>query len=190
FLDEKGKLYQNDKKIHLPSVTQEAVLQVLRQRFHKHKIYTYISNILVAVNPSKFLPLYYNPKYVKLYENQPLGKLSPHIFAIADVAFRTMLSRQANQCILISGESGSGKTESSSYLIHCLTTLNQGKFSAVFHVFLQAFGNAQTAENNNCSRFGKFIQLIYLENASSANILVKETSHISYMSLNCFNFCL
>uniref|UniRef100_A0A096MDT4 Uncharacterized protein n=1 Tax=Poecilia formosa TaxID=48698 RepID=A0A096MDT4_POEFO len=162
---------ESDDLCSLPSVTQEAVLQVLRQRFHKHKIYTYISNILVAVNPNKFLPLYYNPKYVKLYENQPLGKLSPHIFAIADVAFRTMLSRQANQCILISGESGSGKTESSSYLIHCLTTLNQGKFSGGLErailgagPVLEAFGNAQTAENNNCSRFGKFIQLIYLEN--------------------------
>uniref|UniRef100_A0A3B3XL47 Myosin IXb n=1 Tax=Poecilia mexicana TaxID=48701 RepID=A0A3B3XL47_9TELE len=161
---------ESDDLCSLPSVTQEAVLQVLRQRFHKHKIYTYISNILVAVNPNKFLPLYYNPKYVKLYENQPLGKLSPHIFAIADVAFRTMLSRQANQCILISGESGSGKTESSSYLIHCLTTLNQGKFSGGLErailgagPVLEAFGNAQTAENNNCSRFGKFIQLIYLE---------------------------
>lgn len=120
---------ESDDLCSLPSVTKEAVLEVLGQRFHKHKIYTYISNILVAVNPNRFLPLYYNPKYVKLYKNQPLGNLSPHIFAIADVAFRTMLDRQANQCILISGESGSGKTESSSYLIHCLTTLNPGTYA-------------------------------------------------------------
>ncbi|MEQ2214769.1 hypothetical protein XENOCAPTIV_019442 [Xenoophorus captivus] len=119
----------SDDLCNLSSVTEEEVLQVLRQRFFKHKIYTYISNILIAINPNKFLHLYYNPKYVKLYENQPLGKLSPHIFAIADVAFRTMLNRQVNQCIMISGESGSGKTESSSYLIHCLTTLSQGTYS-------------------------------------------------------------
>ncbi|XP_027875163.1 unconventional myosin-IXb isoform X2 [Xiphophorus couchianus] len=161
---------ESDDLCSLPSVTKEAVLEVLRQRFHKHKIYTYISNILVAVNPNRFLPLYYNPKYVKLYKNQPLGNLSPHIFAIADVAFRTMLDRQANQCILISGESGSGKTESSSYLIHCLTTLNPGTYAGGLErailgagPVLEAFGNAKTAENNNSSRFGKFIQLIYLE---------------------------
>ncbi|KAM4728261.1 unconventional myosin-IXb isoform 2-T2 [Anableps anableps] len=160
----------SDDLCNLPSVTEEGVLQVLRQRFIEHKIYTYISNILVAINPNKFLPLYYNPKYVKLYKNQPLGKLSPHIFAIADVAFRTMLNRQVNQCIIISGESGSGKTESSSYLIHCLTTLNQGTYSGGLErailgagPVLEAFGNAKTAENNNSSRIGKFIQLIYLE---------------------------
>ncbi|XP_047224590.1 unconventional myosin-IXb isoform X5 [Girardinichthys multiradiatus] len=160
----------SDDLCNLSSVTEEEVLQVLRQRFFKHKIYTYISNILIAINPNKFLHLYYNPKYVKLYENQPLGKLSPHIFAIADVAFRTMLNRQVNQCIMISGESGSGKTESSSYLIHCLTTLSQGTYSggverAILGAgpVLEAFGNAKTADNNNSSRFGKFIQLIYLE---------------------------
>uniref|UniRef100_A0A3Q2P762 Myosin IXb n=1 Tax=Fundulus heteroclitus TaxID=8078 RepID=A0A3Q2P762_FUNHE len=161
---------ESDDLCNLSPVTEEGVLQVLRQRFSKRKIYTYISGILVAVNPNRFLPLYYNPKYVKLYENQPLGKLSPHIFAMADVAFRTMLSRQANQCIVISGENGSGKTESSSYLIHCLTTLSQGTYSGGLErailgagPVLEAFGNAKTAENNNSSRFGKFIQLIYLE---------------------------
>lgn len=160
----------SDDLCNLCAVTEEGVMQVLRQRFLKRKIYTYISDILVAVNPNKFLPLYYNPKYVKLYENQPLGKLSPHIFAIADVAFRTMLSRQVNQCIVLTGESGSGKTESSSYLIHCLTTLSQGTYSGGLErailgagPVLEAFGNAKTGENSNSSRFGKFIQLIYLE---------------------------
>ncbi|KAM4557207.1 unconventional myosin-IXb isoform 2-T2 [Fundulus diaphanus] len=161
---------ESDDLCNLSPVTEEGVLQVLRQRFSKRKIYTYISGILVAINPNRFLPLYYNPKYVKLYENQPLGKLSPHIFAMADVSFRTMLNRQANQCIVISGENGSGKTESSSYLIHCLTTLSQGTYSGGLErailgagPVLEAFGNAKTAQNNNSSRFGKFIQLIYLE---------------------------
>lgn len=121
---------QYDDLCNLETVTEENVLEVLRQRFHRLKIYTYTRNILIAVNPNKFLPVYYNPKYVKMYENQPLGKLSPHIFAIADVAFRTMLNRQVNQCIVISGESGSGKTESSNYLIHCLTALSQKTYSS------------------------------------------------------------
>lgn len=124
-----GKSEDCDDLCDLPAVTEEAVLDALRQRFCKHKIYTYVSNILLAINPNKFLPLYYNPKYVKMYENQPLGKLSPHIFALADVAFRAMLDRQANQCIVISGESGSGKTESCNYLIHCLTALSRKTYS-------------------------------------------------------------
>ncbi|GLD71992.1 unconventional myosin-IXb-like isoform X1 [Lates japonicus] len=119
-----------DDLCNLKTVTEESILQALRQRFYKLKIYTYASNILIAINPNKFLPVYYNPKYVKMYENQPLGKLSPHIFATADVTFRTMLNRQVNQCIVISGESGSGKTESCSYLIHCLTALSQKTYSS------------------------------------------------------------
>lgn len=119
-----------DDLCSLSTLTEENVLEVLRQRFYKHKIYTYANKILIAINPNKFLPVYYNPMYVKMYENQPLGKLSPHIFAIADVTFRAMLNRQANQCIVITGESGSGKTESSSYLIHCLTSLSQNMYSS------------------------------------------------------------
>ncbi|XP_074545706.1 unconventional myosin-IXb [Halichoeres trimaculatus] len=159
-----------DDLCNLQTVTEESIRDALRERFYKLKIYTYASNILIALNPNKFLPVYYNPKYVKMYENQPLGKLSPHIFAMADVAFRAMLNRHVNQCIVISGESGSGKTESSSYLIHCLTALSQKTHSSGLKrtilgagPVLEAFGNARTAENNNSSRFGKFIQLNYLE---------------------------
>ncbi|XP_040910848.1 unconventional myosin-IXb isoform X2 [Toxotes jaculatrix] len=159
-----------DDLCNLQTVTEQSILEALRQRFYSLKIYTYASNILIAINPNKFLPVYYNPKYVKMYENQPLGKLSPHIFAIADVAFRTMLNRQVNQCIVISGESGAGKTESSSYLIHCLTSLSQKTYSSGLErtilgagLVLEAFGNAKTVKNNNSSRFGKFIQLNYLE---------------------------
>ncbi|XP_042353404.1 unconventional myosin-IXb [Plectropomus leopardus] len=158
-----------DDLCNLQTVTEESVLEALRQRFYRLKIYTYASNILIAINPNKFLPLYYNPKYVKKYENQPLGKLSPHIFAIADVAFRSMLNRQVNQCIVLSGESGSGKTESCSYLIHCLTALSQKTYSSGLErtilgagPVLEAFGNAKTAENDNSSRFGMFVQLNYL----------------------------
>ncbi|XP_056148607.1 unconventional myosin-IXb isoform X2 [Lampris incognitus] len=159
-----------DNLCNLPALTEDSILVALRQRFSKHKIYTYASGILIAVNPYKFLPMYYNPKYVKMYENQPLGKLSPHVFAMADVAYRAMLNKQVNQCIVISGESGSGKTESTSFLIHCLTALSQKLYcSGVERTILgagpvlEAFGNAKTVQNNNCSRFGKFIRLNYLE---------------------------
>ncbi|XP_061151306.1 unconventional myosin-IXb isoform X4 [Syngnathus typhle] len=165
----------------LPAVTEDAVVEALRSRFLERKIYTYASNILVALNPNKFLPVYYNPKYVKLYENQPLGKLSPHIFAMANLAYRSMLKCKAHQCMVMSGESGSGKTESSSYLVHCLTALSQqtycsGMERAILGAspVLQAFGNAKTAANNNSSRFGKFIQLNYLESGVIRGAVIKK----------------
>ncbi|KAM9789418.1 unconventional myosin-IXb [Neosynchiropus ocellatus] len=170
-----------DDLCSLGHVTEENILAALRERFSKHKIYTYASNILIAVNPNKFLPAFYNPKYVKMYEKQPLGKLSPHIFAIADQAYRAMLSRQAHQCIMLSGERASGKTESSSYLIHCLTALSQKTYCCGLErtilgasPVLEAFGNATTADNNNSSRFGKFIQLNYLESGVIRGAVIKK----------------
>ncbi|KAM9458988.1 unconventional myosin-IXb-like isoform 1-T1 [Salvelinus alpinus] len=159
-----------DDLCSLSTLTEDTILAALRQRFYEHNIYTYASGILVAINPFKFLPIY-NPKYVKMYNNQPLGKLSPHIFAVADVAYHTMLKKQENQCVVISGESGSGKTQSANFLIHCLTALSQKGYSSGVErtilgagPVLEAFGNAKTAQNNHSSRFGKFIQVNYLEN--------------------------
>uniref|UniRef100_A0A673LXV4 Unconventional myosin-IXb-like n=1 Tax=Sinocyclocheilus rhinocerous TaxID=307959 RepID=A0A673LXV4_9TELE len=165
---------------NLPELTEESILGTLRHRFHKQKIYTFASNILIVVNPFKFLPIY-NPRYVKMYENHTLGKLEPHVFAIADAAFHTMLNKQVNQCIVISGESGSGKTQSTNFLIHCLTAFTQkGYTSGVERTILgagpvlEAFGNAKTAYNNNSSRFGKFIQVNYLESGVVRGAVVEK----------------
>uniref|UniRef100_A0A8C6XCU1 Myosin IXB n=1 Tax=Naja naja TaxID=35670 RepID=A0A8C6XCU1_NAJNA len=142
---------------NLPNLTETTLLENLKRRFLKQKIYTYVGSILIAINPFKFLPIY-NPKYVQMYENHQLGKLEPHIFAIADVAYHAMLKKHTNQCIVISGESGSGKTQSTNFLIHCLTALSQkGYASGVERTILgagpvlEAFGNAKTAHNNNSS---------------------------------------
>ncbi|XP_030322023.1 unconventional myosin-IXb isoform X2 [Calypte anna] len=169
-----------DDLCNLPNLTETTLLENLKCRFLKHKIYTYAGSILIAINPFKFLPIY-NPKYVKMYENHQLGKLEPHIFAIADVAYHTMLKKHINQCIVISGESGSGKTQSTNFLIHCLTALSQkGYASGVERTILgagpvlEAFGNAKTAHNNNSSRFGKFIQVNYLENGIVRGAVVEK----------------
>ncbi|XP_058606755.1 unconventional myosin-IXb isoform X4 [Onychostoma macrolepis] len=169
-----------DDLCNLPGLTEESILGTLRHRFHKQKIYTFASNILIAVNPFKFLPIY-NPRYVKMYENHTLGKLEPHVFAIADAAFHAMLNKRVNQCIVISGESGSGKTQSTNFLIHCLTALSQkGYTSGVERTILgagpvlEAFGNAKTAYNNNSSRFGKFIQVNYLESGVVRGAVVEK----------------
>ncbi|EPY88458.1 myosin IXB isoform 2-like protein [Camelus ferus] len=173
-----------DDLCNLPELTEENLLKNLKHRFLQQKIYTYAGSILVAVNPFKFLPIY-NPKYVKMYENQQLGKLEPHVFALADVAYYAMLRKHVNQCIVISGESGSGKTQSTNFLIHCLTALSQkGYASGVERTILgagpvlEAFGNAKTAHNNNSSRFGKFIQVNYLESG-----IVRGNYHVFYYLL-------
>uniref|UniRef100_A0A8C9T9B6 Myosin IXB n=1 Tax=Scleropages formosus TaxID=113540 RepID=A0A8C9T9B6_SCLFO len=169
-----------DDLCNLPRLTVSSILDNLRNRFQKKKIYTYAGSILIAINPFKFLPIY-NPKYVKMYENHQLGKLEPHIFAIADVAYYAMLRKGMNQCIVISGESGSGKTQSTNFLIHCLTALSQkGYASGVERTILgagpvlEAFGNAKTAHNNNSSRFGKFIQVNYLESGIVRGAVVEK----------------
>ncbi|XP_075713831.1 unconventional myosin-IXa isoform X2 [Rhinoderma darwinii] len=164
----------------LPELSERALLETLRTRFRQEKIYTYVGSILVAVNPFRFLPIY-NPKYVKMYDNRRLGEREPHIYAVADSAYHAMLRRQRNQCIVISGETGSGKTQSTNFLIHHLTALSQkGYASGVEQIILgagpvlEAFGNAKTSQNNNSSRFGKFIQVNYHETGTVRGAYVEK----------------
>ncbi|XP_027889187.1 unconventional myosin-IXa-like isoform X12 [Xiphophorus couchianus] len=182
----------------LPELTERALLESLRTRFRQEKIYTYVGSILIVINPFQFLPIY-NPKYVKLYDNHTLGKLEPHIYAVADVAYHAMLQRRKNQCIVISGESGSGKTQSTNFLIHHLTALSQKGFaSGVEQIILgagpvlEAFGNAKTAHNNNSSRFGKFIQVNYQESGTVRGAYVEkyllEKSRLVYQEHNERNY--
>ena len=109
---------------NLPDLNENTLLDNLKRRFEKSNIYTYVGSILIAVNPFRFYPIY-NPKYVKLYQNRRLCELPPHIFAIADAAYHKMLADHMDQCIVISGESGSGKTESTNLLLHHLSALSQ-----------------------------------------------------------------
>uniref|UniRef100_A0A8C1STG2 Myosin IXAb n=1 Tax=Cyprinus carpio TaxID=7962 RepID=A0A8C1STG2_CYPCA len=164
----------------LPDLNERTLLENLRGRFRQEKIYTYVGGILIVLNPFKFLPIY-NPKYVKMYDNHQLGKLEPHVYAVADAAYHAMLQRRRNQCIVISGESGSGKTQSTNFLIHHLTALSQKGFaSGVEQIILgagpvlEAFGNAKTAHNNNSSRFGKFIQVNYQESGTVRGAYVEK----------------
>lgn len=134
-LMERGLLPQPDSQgdhadlCCLPELNERSLLDNLRSRFYQEKIYTYVGTILIGINPFKFLPIY-NPKYVKMYDNHTLGDLEPHIYAVADVAYHAMLQKQRNQCIVISGESGSGKTQSTNFLIHHLTALSQKGFAS------------------------------------------------------------
>ncbi|XP_070827077.1 unconventional myosin-IXAa [Chaetodon trifascialis] len=201
---ERGLLPQPDSQgdhadlCYLPELNERSLLDNLRSRFRQEKIYTYVGSILIVINPFKFLPIY-NPKYVKMYDNHTLGDLEPHIYAVADVAYHAMLQRERNQCIVISGESGSGKTQSTNFLIHHLTALSQKGFaSGVEQIILgagpvlEAFGNAKTAHNNNSSRFGKFIQVNYQESGTVRGAYVEkyllEKSRLVYQEHNERNY--
>uniref|UniRef100_H3CUJ6 Myosin IHb n=1 Tax=Tetraodon nigroviridis TaxID=99883 RepID=H3CUJ6_TETNG len=146
--------------------SESAFLDNLRKRFHENLIYTYIGTLLVSVNPYKQLDIY-SKKQMDTYMGVNFFELPPHIYALADNVFRTMQSEYNNHFILISGESGAGKTEASKkilqfYAVSCPSTrlLNNIRDRLVLsNPVLEAFGNAKTLKNDNSSRFGKYMDI-------------------------------
>ncbi|PIA14776.1 hypothetical protein COEREDRAFT_65196, partial [Coemansia reversa NRRL 1564] len=154
-------------------LNEASVVHNLKQRYASNMIYTYSGLFLVAVNPYYNLQIY-GAEYIAAYKNKKRNEVTPHIFSIADAAFHDMLHSKENQSILITGESGAGKTENTKKVIQYLTaiasdhkaqsgltatgrSLEQQILSA--NPILESFGNAQTIRNNNSSRFGKFIRI-------------------------------
>ncbi|RHN78327.1 putative myosin ATPase [Medicago truncatula] len=147
---------------------EPGVLQNLQIRYTINEIYTYTGNILIAVNPFQRLPHLYANETMAKYKGADFGEQSPHPFAIAGYAYRKMINEEKSQAILVSGESGAGKTESTKMLMHYLAYLGgraatEGR-SVEQQVLesnpvLEAFGNAKTVRNNNSSRFGKFVEI-------------------------------
>uniref|UniRef100_A0A0E0CLR9 Myosin motor domain-containing protein n=1 Tax=Oryza meridionalis TaxID=40149 RepID=A0A0E0CLR9_9ORYZ len=147
---------------------EPGVLHNLKSRYGMNEIYTYTGNILIAVNPFQRLPHLYNNHMMEIYKGAGFGELSPHPFAIADRAYRYMMNYGVSQAILVSGESGAGKTESTKMLMQYLAFMGgkvqSGGRSVQQQVLesnpvLEAFGNAKTVRNNNSSRFGKFVEI-------------------------------
>ncbi|XP_076338639.1 unconventional myosin-Ic-like isoform X2 [Tachypleus tridentatus] len=145
---------------------EESFIENLRKRFKENLIYTYIGSVLVSVNPYKDLGIY-KKEFVEHYRNVNFYELPPHVFAIADTAYRLMREECCDQCILISGESGAGKTEASKKILHYLAAASYHA-KQVEHVkdkllksnpVLEAFGNAKTNRNDNSSRFGKYMDI-------------------------------
>nr|XP_033800031.1 unconventional myosin-X-like [Geotrypetes seraphini] len=157
----------------LSEIHQEAILLNLYLRYHQDQIYTNIGSILVSINPYKAIADLYSLEAVELYRVHHLGELPPHIFAIANECYCCLWKHQDRQSILISGESGAGKTESTKLLLKFFSVMGQSSCGAPTaekttrvedavmesSPILEAFGNAKTVYNNNSSRFGKFILL-------------------------------
>lgn len=172
--------------IHLGDLTEGAICRNILLRYNKDKIYTYIGSILIAVNP--YMPLdLYNNEYLRAYRNRKFGDLEPHTFAIGDNAYQNMLrertdpNAKVNQCIIISGESGAGKTESTKHILQCLAAISGTKKNSSIeqqileaNPIMEAFGNAKTIRNDNSSRFGKYITVKFDSNGGIVNAYVQQ----------------
>uniref|UniRef100_A0A7N2LY20 Uncharacterized protein n=1 Tax=Quercus lobata TaxID=97700 RepID=A0A7N2LY20_QUELO len=172
-----------DDMTRLAYLHEPGVLQNLRCRYDINEIYTYTGNILIAVNPFRRLPHLYDNHMMEQYKGAAIGELSPHPFAIADAAYRLMINEGISQSILVSGESGAGKTESTKMLMRYLAYMGgkaaaDGRRSVEQQVLesnpvLEAFGNAKTVRNNNSSRFGKFVEIQFNERGKISGAAIR-----------------
>ncbi|XP_018096082.1 unconventional myosin-VI isoform X3 [Xenopus laevis] len=149
-------------------LNEATLLHNIQVRYSKDKIYTYVANILIAINPYFDVPKLYTSEQIKQYHGKSLGTLPPHVYAIADKAFRDMKVLKMSQSIIVSGESGAGKTENTKFVLRYLTE-SYGSGQDIderiveANPLLEAFGNAKTVRNNNSSRFGKFVEIHFNE---------------------------
>ncbi|XP_029954865.1 unconventional myosin-Va isoform X3 [Salarias fasciatus] len=145
---------------------EPAVLHNLKVRFMDSKlIYTYCGIVLVAINPYETLPIY-GTDIISAYSGQNMGDMDPHIFAVAEEAYKQMARDERNQSIIVSGESGAGKTVSAKYAMRYFATVSGSASEAnveekvlASNPIMEAIGNAKTTRNDNSSRFGKYIEI-------------------------------
>uniref|UniRef100_W5MCF5 Myosin XVA n=1 Tax=Lepisosteus oculatus TaxID=7918 RepID=W5MCF5_LEPOC len=178
----------------LEELHEGTVLYNLKKRFNRELIYTYIGSILVSVNPYKMFNIY-GTDVVLQYEGRALGENPPHLFAIANVSYTKMMDAKQNQCIIISGESGSGKTEATKLVLRYLAAIHH-KRNITQQILeatplLESFGNAKTVKNDNSSRFGKYVEIFLEEGVISGAITSQyllEKSRIVFQAKNERNY--
>jgi len=155
-----------DDMVLLTKMTDSAIVDNLKKRYMDDQIFTYIGPVLVSVNPFKQMP-YFTDKEVDIYQGAASYENPPHVYALADDMYRNMLIDSENHCVIISGESGAGKTVAAKFIMGYISKVSGGG-ERVQHVkeiilqsnpLLEAFGNAKTVRNNNSSRFGKYFEI-------------------------------
>ncbi|KAJ7402784.1 hypothetical protein BTVI_83335 [Pitangus sulphuratus] len=178
---------------------EPAVLHNLKVRFVESKlIYTYSGIILVAINPYKQLPIY-GDAIIHAYSGQNMGDMDPHIFAVAEEAYKQMARNNKNQSIIVSGESGAGKTVSARYTMRYFATVSKSSSNA--HVedkvlasnpITEAVGNAKTTRNDNSSRFGKYTEISFDQSyqiiGANMRTYLLEKSRVVFQSENERNY--
>uniref|UniRef100_A0A087XHM5 Myosin IG n=4 Tax=Poecilia TaxID=8080 RepID=A0A087XHM5_POEFO len=152
----------------LDEVTMEQFMENLKLRFEKGRIYTYIGEVVVSVNPYRQMDIY-GKDAIDAYRGRELYENPPHLYAVSDAAYKAMKRRAKDTCIVISGESGAGKTEASKYIMQYIAAITnpsqRAEVESVKNVLLksncvlEAFGNAKTNRNDNSSRFGKYMDI-------------------------------
>ncbi|XP_036404633.1 myosin-16-like [Megalops cyprinoides] len=165
------KFYQASDMANLTFLNEASVLDNLRQRYINMRIYTYSGLFCVTINPYKWLPIY-GAKVAQMFKGKKRSEVPPHLFSISDNAYHDMMMEHENQSMLITGESGAGKTENTKKVIQYFANVGatggkqapDSKGSLEDQIIqanpvLEAFGNAKTTRNNNSSRFGKFIRI-------------------------------
>lgn len=148
-------------------MSNEAINENLKKRFEGAEIYTYIGHVLVSVNPFRDLGIY-TDQVLETYKGKNRLEMPPHVFAIAESAYYNMKAYHENQCVIISGESGAGKTEAAKRLMQYIASVSGEQSGDIKKIkemvlatnpLLESFGNAKTLRNNNSSRFGKYLQI-------------------------------
>lgn len=174
-------LEASDDLTNLSHLNEPAVLQAIKLRYAQKEIYTYSGIVLIATNPFSRVDSLYVPGMVQVYAGKHRSSQAPHLFAIAEEAFAEMLRDGHNQTIVVSGESGAGKTVSAKYIMRYFATREppdqpgtraRGRADTMSETeeqilatnpIMEAFGNAKTTRNDNSSRFGKYIEIMFNE---------------------------
>ncbi|EMC94973.1 hypothetical protein BAUCODRAFT_73113 [Baudoinia panamericana UAMH 10762] len=151
----------------ISKISNEAINDNLKKRFENAEIYTYIGHVLVSVNPFRDLGIY-TDQILESYQGKNRLEVPPHVFAIAESMYYNMKAYNENQCVIISGESGAGKTEAAKRIMQYIANVSGGSDSSIQQIkemvlatnpLLESFGNAKTLRNNNSSRFGKYLEI-------------------------------
>ncbi|PRP86304.1 myosin IK [Planoprotostelium fungivorum] len=168
-----------DDLVMVSSPSNGELTKQLGARYNRELIYTNIGDVLIAVNPYKRLPIY-GEDHIKLYSNAQGGATPPHPFQLAEAAYRGLVSEQCSQAVIISGESGAGKTESAKIILNYVSAVS-GDNTNARHVkdvisstnpLLESFGNAKTVRNDNSSRFGKYLETTFTDKGEPSGGLI------------------